>query len=82
MNNNILSIIRVILSAVSIIVLIVGKFDIIPQSIALVIASALLVAATVWNGIEALQNGRKKAGIVNIAAATILVILCLISVLL
>ncbi len=76
------TLIRTILSTVAVIVVVLGTLDIIPDTLSLIIGSVILAGTSAWNGVESIVNGRKKAGIVNIVAAAVLVILCIITVLL
>ena len=72
--------IRTILATVSVIVVLLGTLDIIPKTISLIAGSVILAGTSVWNGVDAILNGRKKSGIINIAAAVILIVMCVTAV--
>ncbi|MGN0614452.1 MAG: hypothetical protein ACI4JB_11210 [Porcipelethomonas sp.] len=73
------SIIRTILCVVVMAIIVLGWLEIIPDSVSIIIAAVVLCGVSVWNGAEALKEGRKGAGIVNMVAAGILVLLCIAS---
>ncbi|MBQ8435933.1 MAG: hypothetical protein IJX24_08025 [Oscillospiraceae bacterium] len=77
-NNTRTTLIRTVISAVAVIIIIIGALDIIPKTIGLVIASALLSASSIWNGVESIIKGRTKTGIINLIAGVILIALCVI----
>lgn len=77
-NNTRTTLIRTVISAVAVIIIIIGSLDIIPKTIGLVIASALLSASSIWNGVESIIKGRTKTGIINLIAGVILIALCVI----
>ncbi len=76
------SLIRVILSVLSMLILILGNFDIIPQKIGIIAAALLLVIATTWNAVEGFKEGKKLSSIINLVAAVLMIALCIITLLL
>lgn len=76
------SVIRVILSVLSMLMLLLGNFDIIPQKAGVIAAAVLLVAATSWNAVEGFKEGKKVPAIINIVIAVLMIALCIITILL
>lgn len=76
------TLVRTILSAVAMIIVILGIAEIVPNNIALIIAVLLVCAVAVWNGIDSIKNSRKKTAIMNFTMAGILIILSLAAVIL
>lgn len=72
--------IRTIMSAIAVVIVILSALEIIPEMTGLIVASVILAAASVWNGIESIKEGRTKTGVVNLVAAVLLIVLGTVSV--
>ena len=76
------ALIRAALCVVVMVVVILGWLEIMPSEVGIIIASGLLCGVSLWNGIEAVRNGRKGAGIFNFIMSGVLILLCVTAILL
>lgn len=82
MNENkgkITSLIRAIICVVVMGVIVLDWVNIIPTKISIIVSTVLLCGVTIWNGIEAVQSGKKAAAILNFVMSAIMAALCVIS---
>lgn len=66
------SIIRIILCVVVILICILGLLDIVTDKYTIPVASVVLMATAVWNGISYLKNGKKTMAICIFISAFLL----------
>lgn len=67
------STIRIILCVAVLIILFLGKFDIISKMITIPISNILLTIITIWNGVVYYKSGRKRFAVFIFAIAVILI---------
>ena len=77
-NNKNTYIIRAILCVVAIIVIIISWLDILSDTVGIVVASLILSAVSIWNGIDSLKENKKGPAIFKFAMSAVLIVLCLI----
>lgn len=73
------SLIRAIICVVVMGVIILDWMGVLETTVAVVISTLLLCGVTVWNGIEAAQNGKKGGAIFNFILGGIMLALCVLS---